>query len=112
MMDCAASKLYPEQQIENSLIESRFSSVSLERYFIDEHLMDGFVEKVKFHPNLCLDISFRANTSTFALAPDKEEIEKGLVALRRDIASGDLVEVMNRCSGGSGEFYYILARKT
>jgi hypothetical protein len=55
--------------------------------------------------------TFQANTSPFALAIDKIEIDRGLKKLQQDIETKKIRTIIDRFPNPEGNFYYILLEK-
>jgi ubiquinone/menaquinone biosynthesis C-methylase UbiE len=111
MMEKAASRLFAQEELEHELSNAGFHGASFEKYFVTENLKDAFLEVAKYHPELCLNANFRANTSPFALAPDQDEVRLGLERLKRDIESREIEKVINLFPNPAGNFFYIHANK-
>jgi ubiquinone/menaquinone biosynthesis C-methylase UbiE len=111
IMEKAASRLFAQEELEHELKNAGFQAVTFERYCVTEHLKDAFLETAKYHPELCLDENFRANTSPFALAPDQQEVRLGLERLAQDIESGEIEKVVDSFPNPDGNFFYVLANK-
>lgn len=111
MMQKAASILFSREQVENAFSKAGFHSWEFEKYFVNEHVKDGFFEVAKYRPTLLLDEEFCRNITPIALAPDQNEIKNGLHGLHEDICSGDIQNVINLFENSLGEFHYILAHK-
>ena len=83
-----------ESVIIDALREAGFSRVELSRIQYTE-MVDGSIQALKHFPEVFLDDERILNTATLKRLPEAER-EAGLAALRRDYASGRLLEVIAR----------------
>ena len=83
-----------ESVIIDALREAGFLRVELSRVHYTE-MVDGSIQALKHFPEVLLDDERILNTATLKRLPEAER-EAGLAALRRDYATGRLLEVIAR----------------
>lgn len=80
-------------------------------YFVRPKLEDLFLYAGKHNPALYFDKKVRHGISSFSSLANKEEVEKGLSALRTDIASGKIHEIIKRYENTLGDYLFVKGRK-
>jgi SAM-dependent methyltransferase len=82
-----------------------------ETYYIKDDLMDYFLYCKKKNPEFYLDNSFRSGMSVFAAKANKEEVDRGCAKLKRDIESGYVYDLINKCGNQHGDYTFIVSQK-
>ena len=88
-----------------------FQIVSEEKYDVAPDLKDLFLYCGKNRPERYLDPRIRSGISTFADAPDADEIDRGLARLADDIESGRINRVIRSFAHDGGDYMFTVARK-
>jgi ubiquinone/menaquinone biosynthesis C-methylase UbiE len=82
-----------------------------EKYDVAHDLKDLFLYCGKNRPERYLDPRIRSGISTFADAPDPDEIYRGLKRLADDIESGRINRVIRSFAHDGGDYMFTVARK-
>ena len=98
-------------QISEALSEAGFSITSTESYSIHDGLIDCFLFCGKHKPEMYLDERIQKGISSFSSLAYKEEVDKGLINLQKDIESGAIESVMASYANNHGDYLYIIAEK-
>jgi hypothetical protein len=80
-----------------------------EKYDVARDLKDLFLYCGKHQPERYLDPRIRSGISSFADAPDQEEITRGLQRLAADINSGRIKEVIRKFAYDGGDYMFTVA---
>ena len=72
--------------------------------------VDLFLYSGKHNPHLYLDARVRQGISTFAKLADAQEVARGLVQLKNDIATGAIARVMARYLSDAGDYQFVVAQ--
>ena len=83
-----------------------------EPYFVQDDLRDHFMYSHKYRPEQYLSQVVRDGASGFRLAKDQQEIEQGLQALKRDIHTGPINDVITRYENTMGDYLFLKAVKS
>ena len=97
------------QEIADALGSVGFQTVTYEPYEVREDLQDGFLYIGKHRPEIYLSAAVRRGISTFAVLADTDEIEAGCLALRVDIRSGRIRDVMSQYAHPGGDYLFVIA---
>ena len=82
-----------------------------EKYDVTPELKDLFLYCGKHRPELYLDPRIRSGISSFADAPDQEEITRGVQRIADDIKSGRIDEVIRRFAYDGGDYMFTVAER-
>jgi hypothetical protein len=74
-------------------------------------LEDKFLQCGKYEPEVYLDPSVRAGISSFSADANKDEVDRGLLQMEADIASGKIKEVMNSYDGAHADYAFMIATR-
>lgn len=88
------ARYQPESEIVEELHAAGFPDVRVSR-FLYKDVADGSFQAIKRDPALLLDDAVIMNTAVFQRLP-AEELSAGLAALRSDISSGNVMEIISR----------------
>jgi len=102
---------YLRLQTTDALGAAGFRILGQEAYSVTEDLRDWFLQCGKNHPERYFDPRVRAGISAFAAACDREEIERGLSMLRRDMASGRFAAIRTRYDWSGGDYTFTIAER-
>jgi SAM-dependent methyltransferase len=106
-----ATEPYERFETVNVLEMAGFRIECEEKYEVAPDLKDFFLYCGKFNPEMYLDPRIRSGISSFADAPDQQEIEGGLKRLTADIESGRITEVMRAYAHDGGDYMFTVASK-
>jgi ubiquinone/menaquinone biosynthesis C-methylase UbiE len=95
----------------DTLESAGFRLVCEEKYDVAPDLKDLFLYCGKHQPERYLDERIRSGISSFADAPDAEEIDRGLKRLAADIDSGRIKDVMRRFANDGGDYMFTVAER-
>ena len=82
-----------------------------EKYDVMPDLKDLFLYCGKHQPERYLDPRIRSGISSFADAPDPEEIARGVARLAADIESGRIKDVMRKFAHDGGDYMFTVAER-
>jgi hypothetical protein len=88
-----------------------FRIVSEEKYDVTPDLKDLFLYCGKHKPERYLDARIRSGISSFADAPDQEEIERGVQKIANDIKSGRIDDVIRKFAYDGGDYMFTVAER-
>jgi ubiquinone/menaquinone biosynthesis C-methylase UbiE len=88
-----------------------FRIVCEEKYDVTPDLKDFFLCCGKLYPERYLDPRIRSGISTFADAPDQDEIARGVERLADDIESGRINDVIRKYAWDGGEYMFTVAER-
>lgn len=94
MMEQDAKGLPDETQIAAAVRYAGFQMMTPQPFFVTRQTQDRFFFSGKYRPEIYLAASARENMSPFRNAANADEVEDGLAALARDIASGAIDEII------------------
>lgn len=92
-----------------SLIGAGFTLECTEKYDVRPDLQDLFLYAGKHRPEFYLDEEMRRGISTFSTLSDPEELAAGCQRLRRDMASGRIMEVTKSYRNDGGDYIFAVA---
>ena len=98
-------------RLEEIVRRSGYSSIKTELYFVKEDLQDHFLYSNKFRPEMYLAEEIRNNASAFSLHSETAEVESGLSALKADIKSGEIKDIIRSFENGLGDYLFLVAIK-
>ena len=82
-----------------------------EKYDVTPDLKDFFLCCGKLQPQRYLDPSIRSGISSFADAPDQDEIARGVQRIADDIESGRIRDVMRKFAYDGGDYMFTVAER-
>ena len=82
-----------------------------EKYDVAPDLKDLFLYCGKHQPERYLDPRIRSGISSFADAPDQEEIARGVDRLAADIESGRIKDVIRKFAYDGGDYMFTVAER-
>jgi SAM-dependent methyltransferase len=88
-----------------------FAIACEEKYDVTPDLKDFFLCCGKLYPERYLDPRIRSGISTFADAPDQEEIARGVERLAGDIESGRINNVIAKYAWAGGDYMFTVAER-
>ncbi len=97
--------------VERSMINAGFKIDRLEKYFVQSDLKDHFLYCGKHQAAYYLDPSIRNGISSFSAIANQDEVKSGLIAIKEDIHSGKINEIIQSYENGLGDYLYIIGSK-
>lgn len=104
----ASARMESYESLEKMLLEAGFRTVQAQKYFCTKEVEDRFLRAPKHHPELYLRPEVRAGISTFTLASDQDEIEKGCDRLARDLESRHFDTVVQNYESDEGDMLFVI----
>lgn len=111
MADSIRQMSKPENVIA-AMENAKIAIVKTEKYFIQPDLEDKFLYCGKHNPELYFQKEVRNGISSFSSLSNKDEVEKGLLELRKDIDSGKIEKIMKSYENGLGDYLYVIGKKS
>jgi SAM-dependent methyltransferase len=88
-----------------------FSEVCTEKYFVHDELQDHFLYSNKNRPEQYLRPEIRNGASSFTVYANQEEVAAGLIQLEKDIASGEVWNIIKQYENDLGDYLFYVAQK-
>jgi hypothetical protein len=82
-----------------------------EKYDVTPDLKDFFLCCGKLQPERYLDPRIRSGISSFADAPDQEEITRGVQRIADDLKSGRINDVIRKFAYDGGDYMFTVAER-
>lgn len=111
MLSASKAKMPPLQDIEDAMENAGIQLEKTEPYFVKPDLQDLFLYSGKHNPDLYFNEKVRHGISSFASLANKKEVEKGLSALRTDIASCKIHQIIKSFENTFGDYLFVLGIK-
>lgn len=112
MIEVDSKKIPPLNELKEILLESGFTFLEEIIYEVRDDLIDQFMYAHKNHPEKYLDEEIRKGISAFRLAPDPEEIGRGLIQIKKDMETGKILNIIHDYSEKNfGDYVFLKAQK-
>lgn len=111
MMEDSTQQMPSLEKITNAMNAAGFQNIFTERYFIQPDLKDHFLYVGKHNASLYLDAAIRNGISSFSHLAHQEEVKKGLAQLEKDIASGEINNIIKSYENRKGDYLFLLSQK-
>lgn len=111
MIEQSAQALPSFSAIKHALDLAQLRIVKEEKYEIQPDLQDKFLYCGKHNPELYFKEEIRAGISSFTALANKDEVAKGLAALRSAIDSGNIAEKRKDIQQGLGDYLFLQMEK-
>lgn len=112
MLSDSISQMPTLDSVKNAMNTKGISFLKTHKYFIKPDLQDHFLYCGKHNPELYFNPNIRHGISSFSSLANKEEVEYGLLELRKDIDSGKHKDIIKSYSSDIGDYLYIIAKKS
>jgi len=99
------------EKVTEAIAFSGLDLLSTHQYAIHPDLEDHFLYCGKHDPERYFDQRIRQGISSFSSLSNRDEVENGLAALRKDIDSGKVVEVIQSYENDLGDYLYLIGQK-
>ncbi|MFZ6052519.1 class I SAM-dependent methyltransferase [Halocola ammonii] len=111
MLEDSISQMPDLGLVENAMTSAGFKVSNTDKYFIRPDLEDKFLYCGKQNPELYFDEQIRKGISSFSSLANRNEVDRGLKNLRKDIVSGEIWKVIERFGNDFGDYLYAIAEK-
>ena len=98
-------------EVRLALESAGFERIITELYDVKPDLQDWFMYCGKHKPEVYFDPVIRKGSSGFASFSNRDEVERGLERLSRDMASGRINEMMASYRNNYGDYALVVAEK-
>ncbi len=95
----------------NAMINAKFTEIKTAPYFVKPDLKDLFLYCGKEYPERYLKPEIRRGISSFSSLANKNEIDKGLINLEKDIKSNTINNIIKSFENDLGDYLFITAKK-
>ena len=112
MLRHSISQMPSFERIKSAARKSGFTITAREKYFIQKDLKDLFLYSGKHKPDIYFNHSIRKNISSFAALSTKDEINRGLRKLQKDIDTKEFEEVKSKFENDTGDYLFIIMNKS
>jgi len=112
MLSDSIAQMPTLELIENTMNDAGIKIIKTETYSIKPNLEDHFLYCGKQNPELYFNESIRHGISSFKALANNAEVKSGLIALRKDIDSGKIDEIIKSYENDFGDYLYIIGKKT
>lgn len=99
------------KSVGSAMSDNGFEIIETEKYSVKPDLEDHFLYCGKQNPELYFDENVRHGISSFSSLANREEVERGLAELKKDMQNGKINEVMNAHEKDLGDYLFIIGRK-
>ncbi len=111
MMSDSIAQMPTYEHVITAMTVAGFVNIKTEVYTIKPDLEDKFLYCGKLNPEIYFDENIRHGISSFSALANREEVENGLVSLRKDIKSGKITKVIQSYENDLGDYLYLLGEK-
>lgn len=111
MLEDSLQQMPSLEHITKAMQSAGFKDIFTEKYNVQPNLKDQFLYVGKENPKLYLNEAIRNGISSFSLLANKEEVEKGLLELEKDINSGAIHTIMDNYKNREGDYLFVLSQK-
>ncbi|WP_298508856.1 class I SAM-dependent methyltransferase [uncultured Kordia sp.] len=111
MMEDSMQQMPSLEKISKAMEAAGFKDIFTERYFIQPDLKDHFLYVGKQNPSMYLDATIRNGISSFSHLAHQDEVQKGLAQLEKDIASGEIKNIIKSYENRTGDYLFLLSQK-
>ena len=111
MLQASIIQMPTYEAVEDAMKLAGFEVTATETYNIRPDLQDQFLYCGKQNPELYFGEDIRHGISSFSSLAHKDEVEKGLASMRKDIDSGKIIEVMSSYVNDDGDYLYVVGIK-
>lgn len=100
------------ESVKSAAHKADFTITATEKYFIQKDLKDLFLYSGKHKPEIYFNNFIRRGISSFASLSTKDEINRGLRQLQKDINTEEFAEVKNKFESDCGDYLFIIMEKS
>ncbi len=99
------------ETLKKALANAGFENIRQEKFFVTNEVQDWFLYAGKYCPEAYLNQKIRAGISLFHLSEYKEEVERGLERLEKDIKSQKIKEIIAKYENDIGDYLFVCGDK-
>lgn len=99
------------KRVEEAMLQGPLQILGIDKYFVQPNLQDKFLYCGKHSPELYLNRQIRNGISSFSSLANRNEIEQGLIALKKDIESGMINKIIDSWRNNIGDYLFIIGKK-
>jgi ubiquinone/menaquinone biosynthesis C-methylase UbiE len=99
------------EKVKSAMDSTGFEILATEKYFVKPDLQDHFLYCGKERPELYLNEKIRKGISSFSALANQQEVEKGVLEVRKDIDSGIIKDVIESFQNDEGDYLFITGQK-
>jgi len=111
MMQRGMARSLPLQTIEELAATHNLELLQTEKYFVHDELEDMFGYSGKNDPERYFDPVIINGISYFSIYADKQEVETGLVELRKSIDNDTFESIKSKYDNDKGDYLFIVLQK-
>jgi hypothetical protein len=100
------------ESITSAARKAGFTITATEKYFIQKDLKDLFLYSGKQRPEIYFNPLIRKGISSFAALSAKDEINRGLRQLQKDIDTKEFEAVKSKFESDTGDYLFIIMDKS
>ena len=110
MMEDSMVQMPASEVVVEAMKQGGLEVTGFEKYFVQPGLKDLFLYSGKHQPTLYFDPIVRGGISSFSSLANRQEVERGLARLKRDMDSGKMDEVAGRYRNERGDYLFVFGR--
>ena len=99
------------EKVKEMMTHAGFEIKQTERYSVKPDLQDQFLYCGKENPELYFNKEVRNGISSFSSLSNQQEVDQGLLELRKDIDSGKIHEIIASYKNNNSDYLYIIGKK-
>ncbi|MEM7086113.1 MAG: class I SAM-dependent methyltransferase [Bacteroidota bacterium] len=111
MLSDSIAQMPTLNNIEAAMKKSAIELIKTVKYFVRPDLQDQFLYCGKHRPKLYLDTQIRQGISSFSSLANGNEVAQGLSALKKDIDSGKINEIIRSYENDFGDYLFVIGKK-
>jgi SAM-dependent methyltransferase len=111
MMEASMQQMPSIDHITKAMEKAGFTDIFTERYFVRPDLKDHFLYVGKNAPEMYLNPAIRNGISSFAHLAHQQEVQDGLAQLEKDMASGEIQNIIKSYENRTGDYLFLLSQK-
>ncbi|WP_224998772.1 class I SAM-dependent methyltransferase [Cesiribacter sp. SM1] len=111
MLKASIDQMPSFERVRGAMESAGIRVISTEKYFVQPHLQDYFLYCGKQRPELYFEERVRRGISSFSALANQQEVEAGLLALRKDVDSGEISSVIASYQNNEGDYLFIAGQK-
>lgn len=111
MIKDSVEQLPSYNRVKHLLLSAGFQLIRTDTYSVKPDLQDLFLYSGKHNPELYFKKEIRAGISSFSSLANKDEVNKGLVELRKDIDTSKVEQIIRSHENNLGDYLFIIGKK-
>ena len=110
MLQASILQMPKLDKVKTAMQAAGFEITQTKKYFIRPDLQDKFLYAGKHQPELYLNPQIQQGISSFSSLANKDEVEKGLMNLSRDIEDDTIKQVIENYENDFGDYLFIVGK--